>query len=642
MIISVHPAGIVPVGFFSVRGLLVESFIEELVRYARSGQAAFYVNSREESRVVDAVRVAGWRMTDKKINNLDDVEVFRGTIVTAMLRGGIDTKICDQVEKTGNFQTSYLIDALAGLNRLISRDDGDGKELELLQKELLNVLNQFGATTITWDMVDGFSDTKLTADSLRNALFRVRGREVSDQMKHKCFIVFKDCHTHLNHEKPEWRRALRNCCEQNTIANGEMSRHLIFLQPYMRVHEDIRHCLVRLDLPLPGEAEIDNEVTIAQQNISNPDKRGCPPEIRSELISSLKGLDTITIERTLAYCVSSFNGFVPEILAPDGKKKQLIPTIRNMRSKQLSAGQGLRIIDPSDPELSCLGDLGGYENVKELAERIKFCRSARAKALGIVSPSGFAIAGPPGTGKTISAKLFARWIGVPLCVLNLGTLKDSFVGASESNTADAIETIRAMGDVVVLMDEFDKQTGGIIGGASDGNTSSGMLSLILDFASDPSRRAFLVLTMNRVTGPIESLRAGRISRFFYTPIPDAIDREVILRLKLAEQGAVVPANIKDVAADKITADLVGAELAEMVNEAITLSAARSGIKEPTLDDFKEARSVVTPVSKLNKAEVTAMGDLDGVAVSVSNREKRDKVQTVAPSKKMIRLDPNRN
>lgn len=594
----------------------------ELPLHIRSGQAAFYVNSIEEARFIDTVREIGWRMAGPKLyasalehtTNLPVTDIF---------------KKCKLLNSSGEAKTDEVI---SKLKLMQLSDDAD----EHVVVSLTKILDTAGYATATWNIVSGLSGTNALADLLE--LIRTASATGDSVIPPRCLLVLLDAGSLLNGERISYRRAFRNCMEMNMLTAGQpaFDRRLIFLQPYMRPHEDIKHCLVRLEFPLPDDTAIAKIVDEFGSNQGNT----CPPELRSELITALRGMGTISIETVLSYCLIKFGGFVPKKTI-DGRTVELAATVRGLRSKQLSVGQGMRIIEPADPEIAELGQLGGYENLVALANRVNFCRTPTAKALGLKPPSGFAVAGPPGTGKTICAKLFAKWVGLPLCLVNLGALKGGIVGESESNTAAAIQTIKALGECVVLFDEWDKQAGGITGNVSDGNTSLGMLSLILEFASDPSREAFLIFTMNRLHGPIESLRAGRISRFLYTPMPDANERLQILKIKLQEAGAVIPTNLAEIADDSITDGLVGAELTEMVNEAIAIAAEERGTKDPTIADLRVARKLITPVSKLNQEEIAAMADFKNKAVSVNSSETGKRLESTVGRRK-LNFNPNNN
>ncbi len=623
------------------------AFVDEALKCLKAGQSMFTVNTVGERRLVEAVRRVGW-LWAKEGMPTDKLKLDPVRLNMASIAENTVLKNAGQL-KNKLVSPAALMKVLDFLQRapVFEKESDEAFLLGDGRAAIEYVLNVAGLPTYTWDLHDGFQgppgmpfDAAGAARGELGTAFKLLGTfpppdngkfypfptEKGDSIfPLNCLIVFKDADTHIcSYEKPAFRRAVRSMYEDSRLVclDPRTRRHVFFVQPHMAVPESIRHCLVRLPFEAPGAKEIDAAITDIQQSISDPTLRECPTNLRSELIQSLRGLEQMNIDTALARCVVEFKGFVPSIQVKDPetaamKTRRLVPTIRGMRSSMLSSSQGLKIYDPDDPKITGLGDLGGYENVRALAQDVLVCRSENARKIGLMPPTGFGIAGPPGTGKTVCGKLFAKWLGVPLVMPNMGTTKGQYVGLSEANMENNLNVIRALGQCVVLFDEWDKQAGGTTSSFSDGNTSSSMLSLVLDFASDPSREAFLIFTMNRLHGPIESLRAGRISDFFYTPLPGPEERAEIMRLKLVEQNATVTDELSDVAAENAFDGLSGAELNEVVNKACLASFHRCGRKEPTGAELLAARSRVTPVTKLNPDEVHAMASFKDIAVPVS-------------------------
>ncbi len=600
----------------------MKAFIKDSVENVRSGQSMMYVNSSEESRVVSAVRRVGWMMADgidmaslgeNGLGEHDMAKIIEAFALATHPLGDLDRGFINAADFI------KVIDFLEHRANVSDDDEILCDRLVRLAGDLKAVLDRFGYPTICWDMESGFDDDHSTSEDFKAALLRVG---TPGDLPSKCLLVFKDCHLYLSTTETNiYRRALRNRYETNQLVSGKISRHIFFVQSYLKPHEEIRHCLARMDFPRLNDKELDQEITLVESLVN----KKCGDELRSEIIRSLRGLDISNVQTILSKCIVRFKGFIEsaEFTDPDTGEtytERLVSVIRSMRSRQLSTGQGMRIIDPDDPELTMAGDLAGYENVQALSDEVKFCRSVKAVKQNLRAPSGMGIAGPPGTGKTVCAKLMAQWLGVPLVIVQMGTVKEGIVGASEHNMNSVIETIKAIGECAVLFDEWDKQASGIVGsnGGGDGNTSSGMMSIILDFASDPRRQAFLIFTMNRLDGPIESLRTGRISVFLYTPLPDHEGRARIIRLKLKEQGAEEPAGLEKVADDAVTAGLSGAELTGMVDKALIMAVKRCDRKAPTVDELIEARKFVTPMTALKPEEIAAMEAFAGIAVPVGN------------------------
>jgi hypothetical protein len=416
---------------------------------------------------------------------------------------------------------------------------------------------------------------------------------------------------------PSYRRALRNAYEDNKLVNRDVSRHLVFVQPHWRPHDDVAHCLVQLPFDLPDDAYIRDEIAAtAQGTSSHGDADGveCPPELAAELVDALRGLDAGNMTKALTKCVVEFGGLVP-VKVFDGQPRRLSAAVRAARSRLLSASQGVTLFDPESPEIAELGELAGYENVRKMADDVLFCLSGKVPpGLRLKTPNGFGVAGPPGTGKTACAKLFARWLGWPLVVVDMGRMKNKWVGDSEANMAITLAMIRALGQVVVLVDEFDKQSTGLVGEGTTDTTGAGMLSQLLQFAGDQTRKAFLIFAMNRLTGPIESLRAGRLNCVFFTPMPDDDTRLEIIRLKLQAAGAKAAKDVLETAVEKTTG-LTGAEIEQLV-QAATLLAARGGRDAVQATDLADARLRITPVAQMKPAEVAAMTEFEKFAVPV--------------------------
>ena len=124
-------------------------------------------------------------------------------------------------------------------------------------------------------------------------------------------------------------------------------------------------------------------------------------------------------------------------------------------------------------------------------------------------PMGYLIAGRIGTGKTFLVQCWAGEIGIPCVVLK--NFRDRWVGATESNLEKIFAVLRAVGQVVVFVDEADQAAGTREGGDDDSGLSGRVYSMLAKEMSD---------TRNR----------GRIIWVFATSRPD------LLEVDLKRQG----------------------------------------------------------------------------------------------------------
>jgi transitional endoplasmic reticulum ATPase len=167
--------------------------------------------------------------------------------------------------------------------------------------------------------------------------------------------------------------------------------------------------------------------------------------------------------------------------------------------------------------------VGGMEEVKKdllvIAESIREGRTARV-------PMGILFTGPMGTGKTFVAEAFAKECG--LTTIKLKNFRSKWVGATEGNLEKILNVIRAIGQVVVIIDEGDRAFGNT-DGEGDGGTSSRVIARIKEFMSDTSNRGrilFLVMTNRPDKLDVDLKRAGRLDRkipFLYVQTPEEVE-----------------------------------------------------------------------------------------------------------------------
>jgi SpoVK/Ycf46/Vps4 family AAA+-type ATPase len=167
--------------------------------------------------------------------------------------------------------------------------------------------------------------------------------------------------------------------------------------------------------------------------------------------------------------------------------------------------------------------VGGMEEIKKdllvIADSIREGRTARV-------PMGILFTGPMGTGKTFVAEAFAKECG--LTTIKLKNFRSKWVGATEGNLEKILNVIRAIGQVVVIIDEGDRAFGNT-DGEGDGGTSSRVIARIKEFMSDTSNRGrilFLVMTNRPDKLDVDLKRAGRLDRkipFLYVQTPEEVE-----------------------------------------------------------------------------------------------------------------------
>ena len=218
--------------------------------------------------------------------------------------------------------------------------------------------------------------------------------------------------------------------------------------------------------------------------------------------------------------------------------------------------------------------VGGMEEVKNdlrvIAESIREGRTSRV-------PMGILFTGPMGTGKTFVAEAFAKECG--LTTIKLKNFRSKWVGATEGNLERILTVIKAIGQVVVIIDEGDRAFGGG-DGETDGGTSSRVIARIKEFMSDTGNRGrilFLVMTNRPDKLDVDLKRAGRLDRkipFLYSQTPEEVEQVASALVRKNKIKTEVDfATIRD----RFSAKLVGYSNADV--EAVLLLANDNAARE---------------------------------------------------------------
>lgn len=231
--------------------------------------------------------------------------------------------------------------------------------------------------------------------------------------------------------------------------------------------------------------------------------------------------------------------------------------------------------------------VGGMEEVKKdlllIAESIREGRTSRV-------PMGILFTGPMGTGKTFVAEAFAKECG--LTTIKLKNFRSKWVGATEGNLEKILNVIKAIGQVVVIIDEGDRAFGAGEG-ESDGGTSSRVIARIKEFMSDTSNRGrilFLVMTNRPDKLDVDLKRAGRLDKkipFLYSQSPEEVENVARAQVRKNRINTKV-----DFAAirEEFSRKLVGYSNADV--EAVILMANDDAARQAGGDAQVEARHLV--------------------------------------------------
>jgi len=272
-------------------------------------------------------------------------------------------------------------------------------------------------------------------------------------------------------------------------------------------------------------------------------------------------------------------------------------------------------------------DVAGVDESKqELVEVIDFLKEPQKfTKIGGKIPRGTLLVGPPGTGKTMLAKAVAGESGVPFFSLSGSEFVEMFVGLGAARVRDLFDQAKQKAPCIIFIDELDalgKARGfGTMGGHDEREQTLNQLLVEMD-GFDPQIGVILMAATNRpeILDPA-LLRPGRFDRQILVDRPDKIGREAILKVHLKNIQYEDNLDVEKIAA--MTPGMVGADLANLVNEAALL-AVRRNKNQVTMSEFEEAiERVVAGLEKKNRLinpkerEIVAYHEMGHALVALS-------------------------
>ena len=237
-------------------------------------------------------------------------------------------------------------------------------------------------------------------------------------------------------------------------------------------------------------------------------------------------------------------------------------------------------------------DVAGIDEAKgELMEIVEFLKTPeRYRRLGGKIPKGVLIVGAPGTGKTLLAKAVAGEAGVPFFSLSGSDFVEMFVGVGAARVRDLFAQAQKQAPCIIFIDELDalgkaRGVGGVMGGHDEREQTLNQLLVEMDgFNTDKGVIIMAATNRPEILDPA-LLRPGRFDRHVALDRPDLKGREQILRVHVKPVTLSPAVDLTAIAAR--TPGFVGADLANLVNEAALL-AARRGKAAVEMVDFDES------------------------------------------------------
>ena len=239
-------------------------------------------------------------------------------------------------------------------------------------------------------------------------------------------------------------------------------------------------------------------------------------------------------------------------------------------------------------------DVAGEEEAKEsLVEVVDFLHNPeKYTEIGAKLPKGALLVGPPGTGKTLLAKAVAGEAHVPFFSLAGSDFVEMFVGVGASRVRDLFEEAKKNAPCIVFIDEIDaigKSRDSRMGGNDEREQT--LNQLLAEMDGFESNQACIILAATNRPEVLDQalLRPGRFDRRIIVERPDLKGREDILKVHV--KNVKLDETVDLVAVALATSGAVGADLANMINEA-AIMAVKNGRKAICQKDLFDAMEVV--------------------------------------------------
>ncbi len=243
-----------------------------------------------------------------------------------------------------------------------------------------------------------------------------------------------------------------------------------------------------------------------------------------------------------------------------------------------------------DRPSTTFADVAGVDEAKyELQEVVEFLKTpGKFQRLGGKIPRGVLLVGPPGTGKTLLARAVAGEAGVPFFSMSGSEFVEVLVGVGASRVRDLFEQAKKASPSIIFIDEIDavgRQRGASIN--SNDEREQTLNQLLVEMDGFDTRQAVVVIAAtNRPDGLDQALlRPGRFDRRVTVDRPDWNGRLAILKIHTRDVPLAPDVDLITIA--RATPGMVGADLANLVNEAALL-AARRNLDKVTQRCFNEA------------------------------------------------------
>lgn len=347
-----------------------------------------------------------------------------------------------------------------------------------------------------------------------------------------------------------------------------------------------------IDFDLPDQNEINHVILETLKPYNGQITIEWNKEDAKDASNTLLGLSSTEIKNVLATLIAKGSILKSDLVDLKYAKDSLFSNINGLEKinvdEKLAFG-GLKVLK------SWLDEKGKLLNLTKKEEMAK---------RGIKPPKGILLLGVPGCGKSLAAKAISgRWQR-PLYRLDFSTIQAKYVGQSEQQLKEALETAEHVSPCILWIDEIEKGLSGV-------NDSSGvtqrLIGQFLFWLQESKKDVFVVATANDIKAlPTELLRKGRFDELFFIDLPNKEERKEIITLYLNKYfGVVAPEEVLN-GLVTITENFSSSDIESVLRDLAYSVIANN--KQITTGDIANAYKNTISMYKTNKEKIDTLRD----------------------------------
>nr|WP_206606537.1 AAA family ATPase [Steroidobacter cummioxidans] len=258
-------------------------------------------------------------------------------------------------------------------------------------------------------------------------------------------------------------RLLKDICQDY----DRVARTVVLISHEIQLPRELDHLCARLRLAFPDR----NERLGIVERVASEWSRTYGQRVKTDrkslelLVENLGGLSTGDTERLARKVIFDDGALLPTDL----------PAVMQAKYELLNRGGVLAF----EYDTAQFADLGGMTRLKEWLRLRK--PAFDGSAPNLEAPKGVLLLGVQGCGKSVAAKAAAGIFGVPLLRLDFAAIHNKYIGESERNLRESLNTADTMSPCVLWIDEIEK---GVSIGDGDNGTSRRLLGTFLTWLAE--------------------------------------------------------------------------------------------------------------------------------------------------------------